>query len=142
MSIWDSASENAGSGNPTPRWITPTPTRQGQGHDLSGDEAMGHEVPYHRQHATYKLLRRWGYSVSRAQEIVGRMSYHILRDEPKLAMEYATQARVDVTGVYMLMAHLLAGGPPKEPSGSAANGSSSASRLRVRGNPATGFKVV
>lgn len=87
-----------------------------------GFEAMGHPIPLARRESAYQALRRDmapDASVEECQSLVERVADHLERDQPYLAMEEATDAgeyqhggqpglRLDLTGAYRLLAHLLA----------------------------------
>lgn len=122
--------------------VTPAPKSLGPDHELSGDDAYGHQVPYHRRDAVYELLRTWDFSRSDAITIVSECCYLVKMDRPHEVMENLRRQGINVTGIYMVLAHLLAGGRPADYAATPSRASYSASRLRVRGNPATGFMVV
>jgi hypothetical protein len=87
-----------------------------------GFDAMGHPIPLERRESAYRALRddiAPEASAEECQSLVERVADHLERDQPYKAMEEATDAgeyqhggqpglRLDVTGAYRLLAHLLA----------------------------------
>lgn len=76
----------------------------------TGYAAFGRRVPEDRLSAGLAALREMvpGISTEQAMSVVGRMAEQIERDEPYKAEKVAREV-LDVTGMYRLLATLLAG---------------------------------
>lgn len=73
----------------------------------SGDAAFGKPVPFYRRKAGCLTCRIMGMTDrSKILSVVGKMSERIARDDPHGAMQVASDAGLDVTGVYRLLAVL------------------------------------
>lgn len=77
----------------------------------SGFAAMGKPVPFYRQQVGYEHCKAMGLDSESAFSAVRVMSEQLQRDKPAEAMESALKY-LDVTGVYRLMAVLLAAEKP------------------------------
>lgn len=96
----------------------------------TGFDAMGHPVPHERLADAYRAVKDMipGISTEDAMSLVGRVADRLERDDPYGALREATGApvarhpsspqrehvpqpgvRLDLTGGYRLLAHLLAG---------------------------------
>lgn len=84
-------------------------------HGKSEFEALGLPVPYFRQSAAIRHLRQMGFTDrEQMDEIVGKMSARIERDDSHGALEVAMKLGADATACYRLLAVLLCEGEPVE----------------------------
>jgi hypothetical protein len=95
--------------------------QDGMYHGKSGFDALGLPVPFFRRSAGIRHLRDMGFTDRRQMdEIVGKMSARIERDDSHGALEEAMRLGVDATGCYRMLSVLLCEpppAPPKEPEG-------------------------
>jgi hypothetical protein len=85
-------------------------------HGKSGFDALGLPVPFFRRSEGISHLRDMGFTDrERMDQIVGKMSAHIERDDSHAALEVAMQLGVDATGCYRMLAVLLTAERQPEP---------------------------
>jgi hypothetical protein len=85
------------------------PTRNQPWHGQSGFDAMGHTVPMFRKSEAERHLKQMGFTDAEQRfNIVSKMSTEIERDNSHAAMEAAYKLGLDVTGIYRILAVLLA----------------------------------
>jgi hypothetical protein len=90
--------------------------RDGMSHGKSGFDALGLPVPFFRRSAGIHHLRDMGFTDrERMDEIVGKMSARIERDDSHGALEEAMRLGCDDTACYRMLAVLLTAERQPEP---------------------------